>query len=52
MREPHVRAVWGRCVSKCSMVLGVEVEFWMEAATGVLERLVGHCLGVWGACGS
>ena len=46
VREPHVRAVWGRCVSKYSMVLGVEVEFWMEAATGVLERLVGHCLGV------
>ena len=45
VREPHVRAVWGRCVSKYSMVLGVEVEIWTEAATGVLERLVGHCLG-------
>ena len=45
VRKPHVRAVWGRRVSKYSMVLGVEVEVWMETATGVLERLVGHCLG-------
>ena len=45
MRKPHVRAVWGRRVSKYSMVLGVEVEVWNETATGVLERLVGHCLG-------
>ena len=35
----------GGVFQNIQLVLGVEVEVWMEAATGVSERFVGQCLG-------